>query len=345
MTDSMDVTVADFTPNPGRAIWVEGQFNEALLERLRPRILDLTAQSREPITVFINSGGGAPEVARSILRLLVRTTPGDERVSRIITVAAPRAASAAANFLSAGDFAVAHPGSTLLYHGGRWPISDLVAAGEYALLYARTLPTFREMTASDLALVSMRRFRFIVSALRPLFAQHRADQGDPTLADLNCFQQILRGKLSPAGQKVLELAVPLCESYTGLLAHFHKRLRRRRASPTREHLQKLMLHASMAFEYESRKGKPAWDGGLGRFSEHFYFLNAYFDFGRLSDWAAGHAEIPAAETDVEASQFSLFFLALCRALQEGENELTPMDAMWLGLIDTVRADLAVLSAS
>jgi hypothetical protein len=30
-----------------------------------------------------------------------------------------------------------------------------------------------------------------------------------------------------------------------------------------------------------------------------------------------------------------FFVALCHALQEGENELTAIDAYWLGLVDEV----------
>ncbi len=30
-----------------------------------------------------------------------------------------------------------------------------------------------------------------------------------------------------------------------------------------------------------------------------------------------------------------FFVALCHALQEGENELTARDAYWLGLVDEV----------
>jgi hypothetical protein len=30
-----------------------------------------------------------------------------------------------------------------------------------------------------------------------------------------------------------------------------------------------------------------------------------------------------------------FFVALCHALQEGENELTATDAFWLGLIDEI----------
>jgi len=342
------VADADFEPNPDRAIWLEGQLNDALLERLRPEIERLVSYSRKPITVFINSRGGSSEVGEGILRLLRRTTQDDRRVSRIITVAAPKAASAAANLLSAGDFAIACPGSGLMYHGARWPLPVQELTGEWAKI-AQTLPTFHELAAAALARNSVRRFLFILAALRPTFEQHRAEANDPTISDLRCFQAILCGKLSPAGQKVLELAVPLCDSHHGLLHEFEKRLRRRRGrTVTDTHLRRLMLHASTAFEYESNKGEPSWDGGLSRICDGFYFLNAYFDVGTLCDWVAAQAEPQTASTDVEADyvlQFRVFFLALCRALQEGENLLTPVDCVWLGLIDTVRTDLAALNAS
>jgi ATP-dependent protease ClpP protease subunit len=328
---------ADFTPNPDRAIWVEGQLNEALMDYLRPRILELTAQNREPITVFINSCGGNSEVGEGILRLLRRTTQDDPRVSRIITVAAPKAESAAANLLSAGDWAVACLESRLLYHGARWP-RELAFTSD-SVTMARTLPTLHEVAAAALARDSVRRFLSIASVHRPLFAQHRTDKGAPTLTDLECFQAILRGRLSPTAQQVLEFAVPLSDIYNGLLLQFQKRLRRGRAV-TKAHLQKLMRHASIAFEDERSKDDLGWDGGLGRISDYFYFLNAYFDFGRLRDWVASRAE-PRTATDAEADyllQFRLLLLALCRALQEGENNISAADAVWLGLIDTVRDD-------
>jgi ATP-dependent protease ClpP protease subunit len=332
---------ADFTPNPNRAIWVQGQLNEALLDRLRPRILELTEESRSPISLFINSSGGQPEVCAEILSLLTRTSQDDERVPRIITIAAPNVGSGAANLLSAGDFAIASPDSTLLYHGGRWPLSDLVAAGECGLMYARTLPTFREKAAQMLSGTSVRRFLFIVSTCRSLFAQHRADRGVSALTDLQCFWGILRGKLSPKAQEVLERAIPIWENYNGLLRHFEKKLRRGR-TVTKEKLQRLMIYSSLAFEDESNNGKSTWDGGFGRISDHFYFLNTYIDVGKVCDWVAARPEPQTAGTDVEDEyvlQFRLFFLALCRALQEGENYITATDAVWLGLIDTVREDL------
>jgi hypothetical protein len=229
----------------------------------------------------------------------------------------------------------------LLYHGQRWLLPDRYLTGKWAKS-ARLMPTVHERDAAELALLCFRRFWFMVSAYRPLFAQHRADQGDATLTDLKCLQALLRGKLSPAGQEVLEMAIPLWRTYNGLLLHFHKRLRRgRRVTGAR--LQRLMLHASIAFEDESNEGKPAWDGGLSRISEHFYFLNAYFDVEKLCEWVAARAEPQTADADVEAAyllQFRVFFLAVCRALQEGENEITPTDAVWLGLIDTVRQEPA-----
>ena len=327
---------ADFTPTPNRdrAIWVTGRLNETLLERLRPEIIELTAENRSPITVFINSSGGQSEVVRGILSLLTRTTSDDAR-SRIITIAAPTAHSAAANLLSAGDFAIAFPESSLLYHGARFPPPNEKLTGEWGKI-ARTLPFFHETAASLLAICSARRFLFIVSATRELFAEHRAERGDPTLTDLDCFQALLRAKLSPAAGKVLDLAIHLFNSYQALLLQFRKRLRRGRRV-TQEHLQKLMLHASIAFEYENRAGGPVWDGGLSEISDHFFFLNNYFDVTRLCEWVRVRAE-PMADEDPEAAyflQFRVFFLALCRALQEGENQITPMDAVWLGLIDTI----------
>jgi ClpP protease-like protein len=331
---------ADFTPNPDRAIWVEGRLDETLLARLRPQIIELTAQNREPITVFINSRGGISEVGRGILSLLKRTTPDDARVSRIITVAAPTAQSAAANLLSAGDFAIASPDSSLLYHGTRFQMPEKELTGEWGRM-AQTLPIFHETVANELLVSSVRRFLFIVSAERALFAEHRVELGDPSLTDLDCFQLMLRGKLSPAGAKVLDLAIALWSRYNCLMPHFQKRLRRGRAV-TIEHLQKLMLHASIAFEYETRTCSSAWDGGLSRISEHFFFLNTYFDVARLREWVAGRAEPQTTDADPEAAfflQVRVFFLALCRALQEGENHITAMDAVWFGLIDTLGRDV------
>ncbi len=329
---------ADFTPDRSRSISIDGRLDEALLERLRPQIAELTAQSREPITVFIDSWGGSAAAGERILGLLRSTSHASESPCRINTVAAPTAGSAAADLLSAGDLALAYPQSTLLYHGTRWPLPEQRLTGDLAAKIGHALPTLDEIFAAKLAQNSLRRFRFIVSALRPMFEPHRAEADDPKLGDLDCLQTILRAKLSPAAQQVLERGIRLWRNYNGLLLQFEKRLRRGR-TVTQTQLRKTMLHAAAGFEYETGQAE-AWDGGLGKICGHFHFLNSFFDFGALCDYVAGRPGPKTAVTDIDADdfqQFRLLGLAICRALQEGENQITPMDAVWLGLIDSVRS--------
>jgi hypothetical protein len=326
---------ADFTPNPRRAVWIVGRLDETLLEQLRPQIAELHAQGPSPITVYIDSLGGSAAAGERILGLLRSSNQDGENPCRIITVAAPKAGSAAADLLSAGDFSIAYPHSTLIYHGTGWPLPEQRLTAEWTRI-GRALPTLDEVSAAKHAQNSVLRFLRIVSTYRGTFEQHRAEANDSSLTDLHCFERILRGKLSPAAQKVVERAVPLWNDYDGLLFHFQKRLRRGRTF-TKAKLQKIMMHSAVAFENE--KGDQAWDGGLGRICDHFYFLNAYFDVEKLCDWIAARAEPQPADTGVDADyylQFRLFGRAICRALQEGENQITPMDAVWLGLIDTVR---------
>ena len=48
-----------YTPNPKRAIHIEGEIDHGMVDRLEPQIQSLQCVSREPITVFINSPGGS----------------------------------------------------------------------------------------------------------------------------------------------------------------------------------------------------------------------------------------------------------------------------------------------
>jgi hypothetical protein len=108
----------------------------------------------------------------------------------------------------------------------------------------------------------------------------------------------------------LNRAIPLWESYNGLLIQFQKRLRRGR-TVTKAYLPKLMLHASI--EYENSKGNEDWDGGLSKICDDFYFLNAYFDAGKLCEWIAT-PKTHMADTDVEADYFLQFRFFSCAFL-------------------------------
>src|SRR5260370_30269053 len=164
MTESMDFADADRTPNPERAIYLEGKLTEGLLDRLEPQIRALTSANREPITVFIDSPGGSAFVGERILRLLRSTTDDDTSASRIITVAVSRAGSAPADLLSAGDFAIASPGSTLYYHCTRNPLPEGPVTGEWATLLGLSMTTSNERYATQLPRKSAQRVPFSLSS-------------------------------------------------------------------------------------------------------------------------------------------------------------------------------------
>jgi hypothetical protein len=103
-----DVPDAKYTSNVNRSIWVRGEINKSLLEGLQPQVLDLTSRSRAPITVFIGSPGGNAAVGERIMSLLRSADQDGEPACRIIAVALSKAQSAAADLLSAGDFAIRH---------------------------------------------------------------------------------------------------------------------------------------------------------------------------------------------------------------------------------------------
>jgi hypothetical protein len=195
---------------------------------------------------------------------------------------------------------------------------------------------------------------FLLSALRATFDAHRENANDRTLTDLDCFQEILCQRVSPSAQKVLRQAATIWIRCYGLVTRFQEEVAARGSSEEAD-IERIMLDASIAFEYENNKTDRDWSlrtGGLGRINDHFFFLEAYFQgtngvqFAALCErWAPlivtkDAQGVLSAEEKAETFRayflpFGSFFVAFCHALQQSENELTAMDAFWLGLIDTL----------
>lgn len=348
----------DFRPNPKRAIWVQGTIGQALVDRLLPSIIALTSASREPITVFIDSDGGSVTMAELILQLLRATNQDGGKPCRIITVAVSRAGSAAADLLSSGDYTIVYPNAKLLYHGVRITMPTPVTA-EFATLISENLKSSNDRFATSLARKSEWRFMFRVFALRQKFQQHRTDSDQPDLTDLECFTAMLRQKLSDSAQNALDQALKRWDRYNNLVTHFDKKVPKSRDFKQIE-FEESMLRASTAFEIQQNKKNPDWsllDGGLRRITDDCLLLDEYISsaYGRqfkqlCQRWASTIltqeqkaaleqlAEPERTEKTLDEVRphflpFWTFFVALCHALQEGENELTPIDAFWFGLID------------
>jgi len=127
----------DYRENAGRAVYVTGSIDQKLVDGLTPTINSLRHSSSDPITLYIDSRGGTIHCAEVIRRLI--TAPNQDGAHcRLITVVTGLAASAAADLLALGDYAIAYPHAHILYHGSRQDFTvclcRLLQASDYALM-------------------------------------------------------------------------------------------------------------------------------------------------------------------------------------------------------------------
>jgi len=244
----------------------------------------------------------------------------------------------------------------LHFHGGRSLSTDPLTA-EDASHWAETLKRGNRSEAAELARRSVERFllRFLVAHPAPGEAQAR-----PAEEDFPRFTDFLRLQLSPAGIRILDAALERLERSRALTAFVCQALPNRPSYNPEEdlpHLRAELLKAVIDFESTSDTSPAFPDGGdlPGRMADDFELFCEYRAsssselLDHLSDrWGqflspAGSAKPASAEEPAAAQQrlqrvlstLWLLHLAICQALQQGENTLTPTDAYWLGLIDEV----------
>jgi ATP-dependent protease ClpP protease subunit len=327
---------ADFTPNPDRAIWITGEMTQELAEHLQPEILAFNSQSRQPITVFIDGGGGNVRSARRILRLLKSTKGG--AACRVICVAERLAGSAGADLLSSGDHAIAHAGAKLLCHGTRLFVEkSKPITAEYAVLSADALQADDRRAARSLLRKLAPRLAFLIFTMRSMFEKHRAAVNDLGLTNLECFRAIQRTKLSPNGQNVLDRASTRSGSYSGLLREFWEQPKEAGAGDAKiKGLRTMILGARSAFQYRRQTHRQFFNiKSLNHFLFEYSLSANGGPIGKSCEERVRCFLSEAEDVRAYLLPFWPFFIALCRELQVGENWLTAMDALWLGLVDSV----------
>jgi hypothetical protein len=353
----------NFRINAQRAIYVTGLIDDALVSRLTPQILRLQSVNRNPISVYIDSPGGSVSSMETILRLLNLTDQDSSGSCNIITAVTTRAASAAADLLSSGDYALAFPHSSILYHGLRTFEKNPLTFEATAVL-ANALRASNDYYAMTLARKIEDRFSFRYVTVRSEFDAFRKKKSAPSMSDLDCFVDIISTKLSAGAKKVWLKAKDRHGRYQDLLDSVLRETKRKNFSTrTLAEIEAANIKAIVAFELRANKKNPKWsfrNEGLARLADDFFLLNEYvttYSSDRLKNWCTSFGrwtlptkeaeEIDAIADEKERSEKLVekvrpilqpiwsFFVALCHALQEGENELTAVDAYWLGLVDEV----------
>lgn len=347
----------NYRPNPFRAIYVNGNIDQHLVYRLTPQIVQFQSQDRTPITVYIDSDGGSIQNMQGLWRLLTASNQDAAPACLIITVVTSKAASAAADLLSSGDYAIAMPHSKILYHGSR-TIRETPLTVEATSMLAYLLRRTNETYAMELIRKIESRFMFLFLLSRQFFGPIREKNAPKLMTDTECFLFHISNSLSEGAQKLLKAATDRHGRYDKLLKAAPKASKRKRVAK----IDADRLKAIIDFEVEDNKDNKNWTFqgiGLTRLTDDFFLLNEHLaisesdrlnrlcdQWGKFSLSKEEREEIDRApETERSARLIQkvrpqleplwAFFVALCHALQEGENELTAMDAYWLGLIDEV----------
>jgi len=297
-------------------------------------------------------------VEEALLGLLSATDQDGSPPCSIITVATSFAGSAAADLISAGDYAVAYPRAMLAYHGSRMSVDDAITT-ETASTLTESLRLANDRHAMRLAERSAWRFIFRYVYLKNRFPECRAQE--PSIkTDLECFISILMETVSDSAREILLLSKKRFERYKALVEFFEKGLPKKTLNRVAEE-EAVALKRMIEFELKRNKS-PDWrlgQGGLIQITDDFILLSEYINTHesrpfrehceRWKKFFLSRAEqakiskLPVRDRRTKVVEklrphiqpIWLFFVALCHILQERENILTATDGYWLGLIDEV----------
>ncbi|MFH1499232.1 MAG: ATP-dependent Clp protease proteolytic subunit [Verrucomicrobiota bacterium] len=359
------MTTDHYRENPLRAIHVLGIITPDLLGRLTPQITRLRADPVAPITVYIDSPGGSTQVLDSLERLL-RAPDQNENTRLLTTAVTNRAASAAADLLIAGDYAIAFPGAIIHYHGTRTSADGLTV--EDAQLMAGHLRYANERFALRLAQRIISRLLFLLTAHRSEIDENpghvRLDSPVAVLVEL--LQRRL-SKISPDFAEWVKAARDYQNETGGLVRELIETVfPTTESAPVepRRHVEARLAKALLDLELKRKSLPDDWtlsDGGWEEFQRHFFQVIDFIDgehrryqslllstYGSMLLTKDELAEYRTMETEPEKaspwlkekagdrmSNFWYFVVCLCRRLQTGENEMSAEAAYWLGLVDEV----------
>ncbi|MBN8422165.1 MAG: ATP-dependent Clp protease proteolytic subunit [Verrucomicrobia bacterium] len=350
----------EYRENPNRAVYVTSDIDSNLVNGLLPQIIKLRLESNDPICLYIDSfGGNVAHMQRLIDLLKTPTQNGD--VCKLITIAVGFAASAAADFLALGDYAIAYPDARIYYHGTRRSDDNLT------LEKISTLEVeLREMNERFALRLALRMFRRMVMLM--ITAQSESDDHDPSMlvhaavTNANEFFQRLKKNISPDQQQLINDALERQQKISQLMGLAAQSLEGE-PPPSMLQIEKDLLKKIIDFEIPTdEKTDSVSQLHLDAIQDDFiqlrdFISGAYRDNVEELVSQRGHAFLSPPEfqeyekidsSDEDARRRfvldkagpkldPLFYLvvSICRCLQKGEHPLLATDAYWLGLVDEV----------
>lgn len=344
-----------FNENAARGVFVTRDITDELVGELSPRIIALRQDGTQPICLYIDSAGGSVFYARRLLSLM-SSPRQDGHVPKIVSICIGFAASAAADLLALGDYALAYPFSTIHHHGTRQ--TEKAITVESIEKIESSLRQTNEDFAIRLATKIFHRLIVRILQIRreaaPNFLFHE------TIADPQTFISAIRDKLSEKHRHLVDDATQKQADVSAIL---------QLADVSPDKLEKppesQILKAVVDFEVNksgSNSKELLTSTELGSIRDNFYQIRALFHpryWTNLVDIVERKGVFflqPEEKTEFEKMPPSKheeridflmekvvhklnpiwwFVVSLSRSLQTGEHTLKPVDAYWLGLVDEV----------
>jgi ATP-dependent protease ClpP protease subunit len=344
--------------NADRGIFLTTEINWQTYESLIPQIIQLRLKSTDPICLFINSPGGRTDAAEELIRQ-IRTPNQDGKRCLLTTVNIGTAASAAADLLAAGDYALAYANSFVLCHGTRHTRPQITL--EDVPRVAENLKADNERFALRMAGAMFRRLVFL-AAIMPGDGENQKNLIKSVTTDPVSLLGKIRSNLDPDNQKLVDLALKRQGKIQALLTHIDKKFKKRKPINNSLKTDGEILKQIVDYEIKNNSfaSKRILNRHLSTIQDDFLQVKDYLSgqyrkrlarvatqFGEMffePDEQAAYDKIP--EEDKEARQtflteksspklFPFWYLvvSLCRLLQEGEYTFSASEALWFGLVD------------
>jgi hypothetical protein len=345
-----------FSENAGRAVFITREISDELIGDLTPQIVALRQAGTEPICVYIDSAGGSVFYAQRLLSLL--TSPRqDDHIPWIISICVGFAASAAADLLALGDYAITYPFSVIHHHGTRQ--NEQAITVENIGMIESSLRETNEDFAIRLATKIFHRLIVRILQIRreasPNFLFHE------TIADPQSIIATLRDKLSESHRELIDDAAKRQSDVGQILKIAGIKPGNGAAQPPESQLLKAII------DYEcSKSGSTSKDflsaAELSAIRDNFYQIRGLYHerfwinlldivqrrgvYFLQPDEEKNYEKIPNEKADErlhflmacvahKLSPIWWFVVSLSRCLQTGEHTIDPVDSYWLGLVDEV----------
>lgn len=344
-----------FTENAARAVFVTREISDELVGNLAPQIVALRQSGAEPICIYIDSAGGSVFYAQRFLSLLTSARQ-DGHIPWIISICIGFAASAAADLLALGDYAIAYPFSVIHHHGTRQNEQSVTVEniGKIESSLRETNEDFAIRLATKIFHRLIVRILQIRREASPNFLFYEM------IADPQSFIGALRDKLSERHRKLIDDATKRQSDVAEIL-----KIAGIKPDATKQSAESQILKAIIDFEggKSGSANKESFSASeLSAIHDNLYQIRGLFHerysinlidivhrrgvFFLQPEERIEYDTIPKEQAQ-ERSEFLMSCVAhklnpiwglvvsLSRCLQAGEHTINPIDAYWLGLADEV----------